>query len=301
MIVTGFGEQLKSWVPKSPLRDIGRLNLQCLDRPGVVAAVSTFLSGKGANIVELGQYSTNPEGGKFFQRTVFHLPGLETALDGLEKDFVEIADRFELTWSFARADQAKRVAILVSRYDHCLLDLIWRSSRSEISMVPTMVISNHDDLSEMVQSNGVPFFHVPVVQDRKADAEAVQLKIIANNVDVVVLARYMQILSSDFLRSVSCPVINVHHSFLPAFMGGSPYHQAKARGVKLIGATAHYATEDLDEGPIIEQDVIRVSHAQTVSELQRRGADVERLVLARALTWHCEDRVFQDGNATVIL
>jgi formyltetrahydrofolate deformylase len=281
--------------------NLGRLLIQCDDRPGIVAAVSTFLAEHGANIVELGQFCNEPEGGRFFQRTVFHLDGLFAALPQLEQDFAAVAERFDLDWVIRRNDQLKRVAIMVSKYDHCLLDILWRARRSELLLDPVMVISNHADLAPAVQSFGVPFLHIPVTKATKADAERRQLELIKGNVDLVVLARYMQILSSDFLREVGVPVINIHHSFLPAFMGANPYAQAKTRGVKLIGATAHYATEDLDEGPIIEQDVMRVTHAQSAEVLQQRGADVERMVLARAVAWHCDDRVFREGNATVVL
>ncbi|MGY2079598.1 formyltetrahydrofolate deformylase [Modestobacter sp. SYSU DS0657] len=287
--------------PMPGTRDVGRLLVQCDDRPGVVAAVSTFLAEHGANIIELGQYSTDPEGGRFFQRTVFHLEGLSAQQERLEAEFAQVAATFELDWSLTRADEPKRVGIMVSRYDHCLLDLLWRVGRGELAMNPIMVVSNHPDLADEVRAFGVPFIHIPVTKDTKAEAEARQLDVLRGNVDLVVMARYMQILSSTFLENVGCPVINIHHSFLPAFMGANPYVQAKSRGVKLIGATAHYATQDLDEGPIIEQDVTRVSHAQTSAELQRRGADVERSVLARAVAWHVEDRVFRHGNATVVL
>jgi formyltetrahydrofolate deformylase len=281
--------------------DIGRLRVQCDDRPGVVAAVSAFLADHGANITELGQYSTDPEKGRFFQRTVFHLPGLAAAHERLEHDFQTIAERFDMDWSLTRAERPKRVGIMVSKYDHCLLDLLWRVARRELDLDPVIVISNHADLADAVRGFGVPFVHIPVTKATKETDERRQLDLLRGNVDLVVMARYMQILSPTFLSEVGAPVINIHHSFLPAFMGANPYAQAKARGVKLIGATAHYATQDLDEGPIIEQDVVRVSHAQHVSELQRRGADVERSVLARAVAWHCEDRVFRHGNATVVL
>jgi formyltetrahydrofolate deformylase len=281
--------------------DIGRLLVQCADRPGVVAAVSTFLAERGANITELGQFSTDSTGGRFFQRTVFHLLGLSAARDRMEADFAGVAAGFGMEWSLSRADQPKRVAILVSRFDHCLLDLLWRIQRGEVAVDPVMVVSNHADLADAVRGFGVPYFHVPVSAATRASAERRQLDLLRGNVDLVVLARYMQILSARFLADLGVPVINIHHSFLPGFVGANPYAQAKARGVKLIGATAHYVTENLDEGPIIEQDVVRVSHAHSVVELQRRGADVERTVLARAVAWHCEDRVFRHGNATVVL
>ena len=281
--------------------DIGRLLIQCEDRPGIVAAVSTFLAEHGANIVELHQYCSAPENGRFFQRTVFHLDGLPAALPGLEAAFAPIADRFGFQWSLVRANQPKRAAIMVSKHDHCLLDLLWRARRGELQLDPVVVISNHPDLAEPVRSFGVPFLHIPVTQATKPEAERRALDLLRGTVDLVILARYMQILSGEFLADVGVPVINIHHSFLPSFTGANPYAQAKNRGVKLIGATAHYATEDLDEGPIIEQDIMRVTHAWTTETLQHRGADVERMVLARAVAWHCDDRVFRHRNATVVL
>ena len=193
------------------------------------------------------------------------------------------------------------MAILASKQDHCLLDLLWRHRRGELPVNIPMVISNHTDSAEDVRSFGVPFFHVPSAKGPdKSASEAKILELLKDNVDFVVLARYMQILSSDFLTKLGVPVINIHHSFLPAFIGAEPYKKAKERGVKLIGATSHYVTDDLDEGPIIEQDTVRVTHADTVSELVRRGADVERQVLARAVRWHAEDRVIRHGNHTIV-
>jgi formyltetrahydrofolate deformylase len=283
------------------LENIGRLRIQCHDQPGVVAAVASLLAELGGNIIELGQFSTDPRGGRFFQRTVFHLPELSAQWSRLESRLTELSDRLGLTWELSRANRPKRVGIMVSQYDHCVIDLLWRAQRGEISMDPVMVIGNHAHMADVVRTYAVPFIHTPVSKSTRNDAERRHLELLQGNVDVVVLARYMQILSADFLQQVGCPIINVHHSFLPAFIGANPYAQAKKRGVKLIGATAHYATEELDEGPIIEQDVIRVSHAHTAVELQRYGANVERAVLGRALTWHCEDRVFRYENSTVVL
>jgi formyltetrahydrofolate deformylase len=208
-----------------------------------------------------------------------------------------------MEWSLHDTATRKRVAIFVSKYDHCLMELLWRTQRGELDIDVTMVISNHPDLAASVRSFGVPFVHVPRGEgsDAKAEMESRQLELLQGNVDLVVLARYMQILTDDFIERVGAPVINIHHSFLPAFIGANPYARAKERGVKLIGATAHYATADLDEGPIIEQDVTRVTHAESAAELQRRGADVERFVLARAVKWHAEDRVIVHGRSTVIL
>ncbi|MFI7699533.1 formyltetrahydrofolate deformylase [Nonomuraea sp. NPDC049480] len=281
--------------------DYGRLIVQGADRPGIVASVSGVLTEHGANIVSLDQTSSDPSGGRFFQRTVFHLPDLGVRLDGLTQVLrTKLGDRLRLEFRLVEAKRRKRAAIMVSKADHCLLDLLWRQRRGELHMDVPMVISNHTDLGDEVRQFGIPFFYVPVEKGDKAAAEKEQLNLLKGNVDLVVLARYMQILSGDFLEELGAPVINIHHSFLPAFMGAGPYQRAKERGVKLVGATAHYVTEDLDEGPIIEQDVIRVAHRESVRELQRKGADVERLVLSRAVAWHCEDRIIRDGNSTVV-
>ncbi|HEV8460665.1 MAG TPA: formyltetrahydrofolate deformylase [Gaiellaceae bacterium] len=282
------------------MTDTARLLVSCPDRHGIVAAISGHLAQAGANIVTSDQYSTDPEGGRFFLRTEFHLEALPERRAALETSFAEVADRFDMTWRFAYADRPKRVALLTSRYDHCVLDLLWRRRRGELDCEIGCVISNHADLRRDVASFGVPYHHVPVPKDGKPAAEARVLELL-DGTDLVVLARYMQILSADFLERVGCPVINIHHSFLPAFIGANPYARAHERGVKLIGATAHYATVDLDEGPIIEQDVVRVNHRQDVAELERVGRDIERLVLARAVEWHLADRVMINGNRTVVL
>ncbi|WP_309066728.1 formyltetrahydrofolate deformylase [Microbacterium sp.] len=279
--------------------DTARLLIACDDQPGIVAAVAGALAEHGANIISLDQHSTDSEGGRFFQRTVIHLEGLAARRPELEAAIAKVAGRFDMDWSLHDASRRKRVAIFVSKYDHCLMELLWRTQRGQLDIDITMVLSNHPDLAESVRSFGVPFVHIPSTD--KAEMERRQLELLQGNVDLVVLARYMQILTDDFIERVGAPVINIHHSFLPAFVGANPYARAKERGVKLIGATAHYATADLDEGPIIEQDVTRVTHAESAAELQRRGADVERLVLARAVQWHAEDRVIVHGRSTVIL
>jgi len=279
--------------------DTARLLIACDDQPGIVAAVAGVLSEHGANIISLDQHSTDSEGGRFFQRTVIHLPGLSAARPALEADLGKVAERFGMEWSLHDTARRKRVAIFVSKYDHCLMELLWRTQRGQLDIDITMVVSNHPDLAEAVRSFGVPFVHIP--SGDKQAMEQRQLELLRGNVDLVVLARYMQILTDDFIVGLGAPVINIHHSFLPAFIGANPYARAKERGVKLIGATAHYATADLDEGPIIEQDVTRVTHSESAAELQRRGADVERLVLARAVQWHAEDRVIVHGKSTVIL
>jgi formyltetrahydrofolate deformylase len=277
------------------------LIVQGTDRPGIVASVSTLLTEAGANIVSLDQHSTNPEGGRFFQRTVFHLPHLTARVEQLAHSLEQqLSGDPDLSWRLVEVSRQKRVAIFVSKSDHCVLDLLWRQRRGELPVNIAMVVSNHPDLSSDVRQFGIPYFHVPVDKDDKAAAERRHLELLKGNVDLVVLARYMQIISPGFLEEVGVPVINIHHSFLPAFIGAAPYRKAKERGVKLIGATAHYVTEDLDEGPIIDQDVIRVSHSDSAEDLARLGADVERSVLSRAVMAHCEDRVLRDGNSTIV-
>jgi formyltetrahydrofolate deformylase len=276
-----------------------RLLVSCPDRHGIVATISTLLFEAGANIVASDQYSTDPEGGTFFLRMEFHLERLGDRRAELEAAFGEIAARFEMDWRLAYASEPKRIALLASRDDHCLLDLLWRRRRGELEGDVAAVVSNHPHHRRDVESFGVPYHHVPVEPDAKPEAEARMLELLAG-VDLVVLARYMQILSRGFLDRLAVPVINIHHSFLPAFVGAKPYERARERGVKIIGATAHYVTEDLDAGPIIEQDVARVSHRQSVTELERIGRDIERIVLARAVGWHLEDRVLVHENRTVI-
>jgi formyltetrahydrofolate deformylase len=281
--------------------NLGRLLASCTDRPGIVSAITAFLHERGANIVQYDQETTDPIGGRFFQRLVFHHPELEKRLPQLEHEFAaDVASQFDMTWRMRDVAVAPRVALFVSRYDHCLLDLLWRWRRGQLPIEIVQVVSNHADLADAVAGFGVPYTHIPVTKATKPAAEQAQIDLLAGRVDLVVMARYMQILSGDFLDRIGAPVINIHHSFLPAFAGANPYERAKDRGVKLVGATAHYATEDLDEGPIIEQDVIRVSHRSTAAELVRLGADIERTVLARAVTWHCEDRVMVNGRTTIV-
>jgi formyltetrahydrofolate deformylase len=281
--------------------DIGRLTMSCVDGPGIIALVTSFLHRRGANIIQSDQYSTGPTGGRFFLRTEFHLPDLQDQLEPLKRDFdTTVASPLGATFRLCDAAVPVRVAIFVSRRDHCLLDLLWRARRGELPIEIVTVISNHPDLKADVTSFGVPFEVIPVTKATKPQAERLQLDLLRGKVDLVVLARYMQILSGAFLSDIGVPVINIHHSFLPAFAGAGPYERARERGVKLIGATAHYATDDLDEGPIIEQDVVRVSHRDGVAELTRRGVDIERTVLARAVEWHCQDRVLLNGRRAVV-
>ena len=276
------------------------LIVQGEDRPGIVAAVATAMASEGANIAALDQYA-DPRTGMFFQRAVLTHPHLRAALPALRAALdARLTGELALPYTLRDLSAPKRVAIFASKSDHCLLDLLWRHRRGELPISIAMVVSNHPDTAEEVRRFGIPFFHIPSAGPDKSAAEAEHLRLLRGNVDFVVLARYMQILSADFIAGVGVPVINIHHSFLPAFIGAGPYAKAKERGVKLIGATAHYVTEDLDEGPIIEQDVVRVTHADSAADLQRRGADVERAVLCRAVLWHAEDRVIRNGNHTIV-
>ncbi|HTX31561.1 MAG TPA: formyltetrahydrofolate deformylase [Solirubrobacteraceae bacterium] len=276
-----------------------RLLISCPDRPGIVATVSRFLYEAGANIVTSDQYSSDPEGGAFFLRMVFTIAAAD--YNGLTERFgLSVAEPFGMRWRFWNASQPKRIAIMVSRYDHCLLELLWRWRRGELGADVVLVVSNHPDLRGEVEGFGLPYHHIPVDPQNKAGAEAELLELLDGQCDLVVLARYMQIFTAEFLDRIGVPIINIHHSFLPAFAGREPYGRAKERGVKLIGATAHYVTEDLDAGPIIEQDVIRVGHRDDVGMLTRLGGDIERNVLARAVMWHCEDRVLRHSNTTIV-
>jgi len=282
------------------LRDHACLIIQGPDQPGIVAAVSALITRNRGNIVSLDQYSDDPTGGAFFQRVVFHRQDLPAAMPEIEADLDTTITALGLQWRLTDQSIPKRMAILVSTSDHCLLELLWRHRRGELPVTIPMVISNHTNTAEDVRSFGIPFFHVPSQGPDKSAAEAQIVGLLAGNVDFVVLARYMQILSDTFLEQVGVPVINIHHSFLPAFIGAAPYKKAKERGVKLIGATSHYVTKDHDEGPIIEQDTARVDHAHTAADLQARGAFVERAVLSRAVQWHAQDRVIRHGNHTIV-
>jgi formyltetrahydrofolate deformylase len=281
-------------------RHTGRLLISCPDRPGIVAAVSGFLFALQANIVSSHQYSSDPSGGRFFLRTEFVLPD-EGGREALAAAFrAEVAERFEMEWHLRWWGQRSRTAILVSRHDHCLLDLLWRQRRGELETEIVAVISNHPDLERETLAAGVEFHHVPVEPAGKAEAEQRMVELLTGHAELLVLARYMQVLSGTFLRAIGMPAINIHHSFLPAFPGAEPYRRAHDRGVKLIGATAHYVTEQLDDGPIIDQDVVRVDHRHSPEQLERIGRDVERLVLSRAVALHLEDRVLADGRRTIV-
>ena len=279
-----------------------RLLITCTDRPGIVAAVSGFLTQYHGNITALDQHTTDPDRGLFFMRVAFEMPGTEPPGNWLQTEFrQEVAEPFGMDWHLAFAARHKRMAILVSKPDHALLELLWRWSRGELPARIAGVISNHPENQDAVETFGLPFHYIPVKQGAQAEAEEAMLEQLAAwGVELVVLARYMRILSPEFVDRYPSRIINIHHSFLPAFAGSDPYRQAFDRGVKLIGATAHYATSELDAGPVIEQDVIRVSHRDGVADLRERGREVERSVLARAVRWHLEDRIAVWGNRTVV-
>ena len=283
-----------------------RLLISCPDRPGIVAAVSQFLYSHGANISDAQQHSADPSGGEFLMRMVFHLEGLDVTRIQFERAFAEVVARpLSMNWRAAYTDERKRMAILVSNADHCLLELLWRKQSGEFEVEIPFVVSNHENLRGVTESYGVPFHYLPVSKDpdknNKAEQEAQILALLGSEpVDFVVLARYMQILSPEFVARYPAKIINIHHSFLPAFVGANPYKQAYRRGVKLIGATAHYVTDDLDEGPIIEQDVARVSHRESIKDLAQVGRGLERTVLARAVAAQLDDRVLLVGNKTVV-
>ncbi|HEY6729886.1 MAG TPA: formyltetrahydrofolate deformylase [Solirubrobacterales bacterium] len=274
-----------------------RLLLACPDRPGLIARVSGFLADAGLNIVDVDQHSSAE--GRFFIRMVFDRIA-EDEREALERRFAEeIGTPFEMDYEFHQSVYAKRVAVMVSREDHCLSDLLWRWRNGDLGGELVTVISNHADHADQVEAVGLPFHHLPIEPGNKAAAEQ-QAQELLDGIDLLVLARYMQILSEDFLRALAAPAINIHHSFLPAFVGADPYHRAYERGVKLIGATAHYVTAELDAGPIIAQDVEPVDHRDEVADMIRLGRDVERLVLARAVMAHLDDRVLLDGDRTIV-
>ncbi|MCR8632494.1 MULTISPECIES: formyltetrahydrofolate deformylase [Paenibacillus] len=285
---------------REDLKNRARMLVSCPDQPGIVAAVSRFLYEHGANIVQSDQYTMDPEGGMFYIRIEFDLENLDARREQLKTDFASVAAQFQMKWSINRAGRKKKLAIFVSKEDHALLELLWQWQAGDLEADIAMVISNHNDMRSLVESFGIEYHHIPVTAETKADAERKQLELVVDQVDAVVLARYMQIITPKFIEHFPNRIINIHHSFLPAFVGGKPYAQAHNRGVKIIGATAHYVTEELDGGPIIEQDVQRVSHRDNVDDLKRIGRHIERIVLARAVSWHVEDRVIVHGNKTVV-
>jgi len=277
------------------------LLVQCPDRPGIIAAISSFLFRHGANITDFDQHTSDDGEGTYFTRLEFQTERIDLPLEDLKKAFeFDVARPFAMDWRLTIPSQRKRIAVLVSKHDHALLELLWTWKRGDLRADVTTVVSNHPDLREAVAAFGVPFAHVPNTKDTRAAAEARMVELLDGKADLVVLARYMQIVSPELIARWPNRIINIHHSFLPAFAGADPYRQAYERGVKIVGATAHYVTAELDAGPIIEQDVGRVSHRDSVEDLKHLGRDLERRVLARAVRWHCEDRVIVHGNKTVV-
>jgi len=275
------------------------LTLSCPDKQGIVHAVSSYLFMTGCNIVDSQQFG-DQDTGLFFMRVHFSAEPAVTA-DKLRASFAAVAGAYQMEWRIHPSEERMRIVLLVSKFGHCLNDLLFRTSIGALPVEIAAVVSNHTDFRELVASYGVPFHHIPVTRETKAEAEAQLLQLVEKEgVELVVLARYMQVLSDDLCGKLSGRIINIHHSFLPSFKGAKPYHQAHARGVKLIGATAHYVTADLDEGPIIEQEVERVGHEVTPEQLVAVGRDVECQALARAVKWHSEHRVLLDGHRTVV-
>lgn len=275
------------------------LGISCPDKSGIVHAVSSFIVNVGGNITESQQFEDR-DTRLFFMRVEFDVT--ETSdLTKIQESFQPIAEEFSMKWNLVEAERKSRLLIMVSKYEHCLNDLLFRHRSNSLAVDIPLIVSNHRDLEEMAAWYGIPFLQIPVTPTTKAEAEARLRQVIAeNNIDFVVLARYMQVLSDDFCSSFAGQMINIHHSFLPSFKGARPYHQAHERGVKLIGATAHYVTSDLDEGPIIEQEVARVDHAYSPEQLAAAGRDVESRALAKAVGWHAEHRVFLSGSRTIV-
>jgi len=278
-----------------------RLLINCPDHRGLIASVSSFIALHNGNILSADQHVSHARDGTFFMRMEIESQGFGLGRDEFDAAFAPLARQHEMSWRVGFTDRPKRMAILVSKQGHCLIDMLWRWEAGELDAEIPLVISNHADLAPKIQAHGIPFHHLPVTKETKAAHEAkVEALLREHEIDLVVLARYMQILSPQLLSSYSRPIINIHHSFLPAFVGASPYDQAYARGVKIIGATAHYVTAELDGGPIINQDIAHISHRDGVDDMVRIGREVERRVLAQAVRWHLEDRVLTDGNRTVV-
>ncbi len=276
------------------------LLIHCKDRKGIVARVSGFIHDFGGNILD-SDHHTDEETNEFLMRMEFAAEGLQIPPDEIAAAFAPVAKTFEMRYEVRPSSRRTRVAMLVSKQDHCLADLLQRYKRDELHIDIPVIISNHDTCAGWAELFKIPFSFCPVTKETKPEQEQQVLSLLKDHrVELLVMARYMQILSASFLSQIGCPVINIHHSFLPAFMGANPYRQAYDRGVKIIGATAHYATDDLDEGPIIEQDVIRVGHRDTVDDLVRKGRDLEEIVLARAVRRHVERRVLVYGRKTVV-
>jgi formyltetrahydrofolate deformylase len=277
-----------------------KLLISCPEKPGIISTVTNFLLEHKANIVHFDQHTTDPHSGVFFMRIEFDMEEFDSSFEKLEQDLHVMGRDYSLNWQLSSNEKRKRMAIFVSKADHCLNELLWRWKSKEIPVDIPLVISNHPDLKETVEAYGIPYYHIPISNETKEEAEQKVLELLEGKVDFIVLARYMQILSPNFISQYPNQIINIHHSFLPAFVGANPYVRAFNRGVKLIGATAHYVTNDLDEGPIIEQDVQRINHRYTVEDLKTAGRHVEKRVLAEAVAWHVEDKVLVHGNKTIV-
>jgi len=276
------------------------LLLSCPDRTGLVARISHFIFERGGNILDLDEHVDTYEQ-TFFVRVAWSMENFSIPPSELEETFTPLAKEFNATWKINFAEKKLKLAILVSKYDHCLQEILWRYSLGEFSADILLIISNHPDLQTLVEHYGIPYFVFPKTKENRLEQEKKELQLLKkHNIDTVVLARYMQILSPQYMKEYPNQIINIHHSFLPAFVGSNPYKQAYQRGVKIIGATSHYVTKELDEGPIIEQDIIRISHKDTIKDLIRKGRDLERLVLARTLRYHTEFRILVNGRKTII-
>lgn len=284
----------------APMTRTAVLLVDCQDAKGIVASIASFLFSHGANILHADQHQDHAAG-LFFMRVEFELADFTLALEDFAPEFQPIASRFQMQWRLEDTARLSRVAIFVSRYQHCLVDLLHRHQTGELRCDIPLIVSNHRESQSLAAFYRIPFHHVPVEPGQKAEAESAQIDLIErNNVDLIVLARYMQVLTPDFVARYPLRIINVHHSFLPAFSGARPYHAAFERGVKLIGATSHYVTDELDAGPIIEQDVARISHRDQVEDLIEKGRDLEKAVLSHAVRWHLEHRILFYGNKTVV-
>ncbi|MFZ0370460.1 MAG: formyltetrahydrofolate deformylase [Halobacillus sp.] len=292
-------EQIQQYLTNN--QNKARLLVSCSDQPGIVSAISTFLFEQGANIVESSQYTTDPSEGTFFLRIVFEAPGMKEKESEIREAFNDIGEQFSMKWKLTFLSNLKKTAIFASKEVHCLRELLYQWESGDLMTDIALVISNHETGREIVESFGIPFYYIPANKEIRKEVEAEQLRLLDEyEVDVIVLARYMQILTPDFVAAHPSKIINIHHSFLPAFIGASPHKRAYERGVKLIGATSHYVTDDLDEGPIIEQDVIRVDHRNGVRDLKKKGRLIERSVLTRAVKWDIEDRVIVHENKTIV-
>jgi len=276
------------------------LLISCPDRRGIVAAMANFVFEHGGNILHADEHA-DEESNLFLMRVEFDPSGFDIPLDEITKHFAPIEQKFEMNWRLARSDHRPKMIILVSKYDHCMVDLLYRHHSGELACDIPLIISNHPDNKPIAEFYKIPYETIPVTKENKQEAETGVLSLIRHHdPDFMVLPRYMQILSNDFVNQYPQRIINIHHSFLPAFVGAKPYHQAFERGVKLIGATSHYVTEVLDDGPIIEQDVVRISHRDSLDDLLQKGRDLEKVVLSRAVRWHIENRVLLYGNKTVV-